>query len=96
MEKVNIRVSRHDIFNYVVGHSVFDPIEKCIDPTRYEVLDGFIYDCKTKQKITQSHEYQRFCWEVSKLKQFTEKMNRREIESVCEEIEEIAPTYVLL
>ena len=49
-----------------------------------------------KQKITQSHEYQRFCWEVSKLKQFTEKMNKREIESVCEEIEEIAPPYVLL
>ena len=51
---------------------------------------------ETKEKITQSSEYQRFCWEVTKLKQLTDKMQRREIESVCEEIAEIAPTYVLI
>ena len=96
MEKINIKVNRHDIFNYVVGNSVFDPIEKCIDPTRYEVLDGFIYDGECDRKITQSSIYQRFCWEVSKLKEFSENMDKREIESVCEELEEIAPTYVLL
>jgi|TARA_Y100000592_G_scaffold58510_1_gene91606 hypothetical protein len=96
MEKVNIQVNSNDIFNYVVGNSVFDPIERWVDPTRYEVLDGFIYDSETKEKITQSSEYQRFCWEVTKLKQLTDKMQRREIESVCEEIAEIAPTYVLI
>jgi|TARA_R110000824_G_scaffold13784_3_gene59427 hypothetical protein len=96
MEKVNIKVNRHDIFNYVVGNSVFDPIEKCIDPTQYEVLDAFIYDSKNKTQKMQSAEYQRFCWEVGKLKQFSENMKKPEIERVCEELEEIAPTYVLL
>lgn len=96
MDKINIKVNSNDIFNFVVGNSVFDPIEKCIDPTRYEVFDSFVYDSDTKEKIVQSHQYQKFCWEVTKLKQLTEKMERREIESVCEEIAEIAPTYVLL
>jgi len=96
MEKVNINVNWHDIFNYVVGNSIFDPIEKCIDPTQYEVLDAFIYDSKSKTQKMQSTEYQRFCWEVSKLKQFSENMKKPEIERVCEELEEIAPTYVLL
>jgi|TARA_B100001094_G_C18033189_1_gene721193 hypothetical protein len=96
MDKINIKVNSNDIFNFVVGNSVFDPIEKCIDPTRYEVFDSFLYDSDTKENIVQSHEYQKFCWEVTKLKQLTEKMERREIERVCEEIAEIAPTYVLL
>ncbi len=96
MKKVNIKVNSNDIFNFVVGNSVFDPIERCIDPTRYEVFDGFVYDNKTKESITQSHEYQKFCWEVMKLKQLSRKMERREIESVCQEISDIAPTYVLL
>ena len=43
MNKVNIKVNSHDIFNFVVGNSVFDPIERCIDPTRYEVFDNFVY-----------------------------------------------------
>ena len=51
MNKVNIKVNSHDIFNFVVGNSVFDPIERCIDPTRYEVFDGFVYDSKTKEKM---------------------------------------------
>jgi len=96
MDKIDIKVNSNDIFNFVVGNSVFDPIEKCIDPTRYEVFDSFVYDNNTQEKIVQSHQYQKFCWEVTKLKQLTEKMERREIESVCEEIAEIAPTYVLL
>tara|TARA_Y100001937_G_scaffold44802_1_gene62973 strand:- start:1842 stop:2141 length:300 start_codon:yes stop_codon:yes gene_type:complete len=96
MKKIGIKVKSYDIFNFVVGNSVFDPIEKCIDPTRYEVFDGFVYDSKTKENIVQSHEYQRFCWEVTKLKQLSRKMERKEIESVCEEICEIAPEYILL
>ena len=96
MEKVNIRINRHDIFNYVVGNSVFDPIEKCIAPTRYEVLDAFIYDSKLKTQKMQNPQYQKFCWEVSKLKNLSGKMNSSEIQRVCEELEEIAPTYVIL
>ena len=95
-KKVGILVNSNDIFNFVTGNSAFDPIEKCIDPIRYEVFDGFVYDNKTKEKIFQSHEYQRFCWEVTKLKQLSSKMEKREVQSVCEEIAEIAPTYVLL
>tara|TARA_R110002051_G_C8441289_1_gene455133 strand:- start:68 stop:358 length:291 start_codon:yes stop_codon:yes gene_type:complete len=96
MDKVKIKINRYDIFNYVVGQSVFDPIEKCIDPTQYEVLDEFIYDSKNKTTKMQNAQYQKFCWEVSKLKRFSGKMERGEIERVCEELEEIAPTYVLL
>jgi|TARA_R100000084_G_scaffold62525_1_gene26804 hypothetical protein len=96
MDKLKIKIRREDIFNYVVGHSVFDPIEKCIDPTRYEVFDAFIHDNQTKEKRMQSSEYQKFCWEVSKLKSFSEEMDRTEIERLCDELEDIAPTYVLL
>ena len=96
MNKVNIKVNSHDIFNFVVGNSVFDPIERCIDPTRYEVFDGFVYDSKTKENITQSHEYQKFCWEVTKLKNLSAKMDNSEIQRICEELAEIAPTYLIL
>ena len=96
MEKVNIRVNRSDIFNYVVGNSVFDPIEKCIDPTRYEVLDAFIYDSKLKTQKMQNNQYQKFCWEVTKLKNLSAKMDDSEIQRICEELAEIAPTYLIL
>jgi hypothetical protein len=96
MNKFNIKVNTHDIFNWVVGNSVFDPIERCIDPTRYETFDSFVYDSETRTNITQNEEYQKFCWEVTRLKRLSRKMEKQEIESVCKEISEIAPTYVLL
>ena len=91
-----IKVNRNEIFNFVVGNSIFDPIEKCIDPTRYEVFDTFIYDNETDRKYIQGPIYNRFCWEVSKLKNLSEKMASPEINRLCEELEEIAPKLVTL
>jgi hypothetical protein len=91
-----IKVDRNEIFNFVVGNSIFDPIEKCIDPTRYEVFDTFIYDNETDRKYVQGPIYNRFCWEVSKLKNLSEKMESPEISRLCEELEEIAPKLVTL
>ena len=57
MEKTKIKVNRYDIFDYVVGNSTFDPIEKCIDPLRYEVFDTFIFDSKERCNIDQDEEF---------------------------------------
>ncbi len=94
MSKVNIEVDPNYIFSYVVGNSLFEPIEKCIDSTRYEVYDAFIYDLKTQNYLDQNEEYQKFYWEVVKLKRLAREMSFREINSLCEEIAEIAPKYL--
>ena len=94
MSKVNIEVDPNYIFSYVVGNSLFEPIEKCIDSTRYEVYDAFIYDLKTQNYLDQGEEYQNFYWEVVRLKGLAREMSSREIKSLCEEIAEIAPKYV--
>jgi hypothetical protein len=96
MQKVKIKVSRYDIFDYVVGNSTFDPIEKCIDPIRYEVFDTFIFDSKDKKNIEQDKEFCEFEWEVSKLRNRARKMDKLEIDRICEELEEIAPTFLNL
>ena len=96
MEDIPIKVDRNEIFNFVVGKSIFDPIEKCIDPTRYEVFDTFIYDNETDRKYVQGPVYNRFCWEVNKLKNLSENMTGAEIIRICEELEEIAPKLVNL
>tara|TARA_R110000744_G_scaffold63954_1_gene131525 strand:- start:1479 stop:1778 length:300 start_codon:yes stop_codon:yes gene_type:complete len=89
-----ITVQQGDIFNYVVGNSLFDPIEKCIDSSRYEVFDTFIYDGATGQKHTQDDVYDKFCWEVTKLKNNASNMKAPELGRICEELEEIAPKQV--
>tara|TARA_R100000742_G_C4246300_1_gene65194 strand:- start:69 stop:359 length:291 start_codon:yes stop_codon:yes gene_type:complete len=96
MQKVRIKVSRYDIFDYVVGNSTFDPIEKCIDPIRYEVFDTFIFDSKLKCNINQDSDFCKFEWEVSKLRNRARKMDQLEINRICEELEEIAPTDISL
>ena len=94
MPKVKIKVDPNYIFTYVVGNSLFEPIEKCIDSTRYEVYDSFIYDLKTKDYLNQGERYQKFYIEVAKLKKMAKEMSQKEIESLCKEIAEIAPEYV--
>ena len=44
----------------------------------------------------QNNEYQKFCWEVTKLKNLSAKMDNSEIQRICEELAEIAPTYLIL
>ena len=94
MKETPIKVDRNEVFDFVVGNSIFDPIEKCIDPTRYEVFDTFIYDNETDKKIIQGPVCNKFCWEVSKLKNNASNMSRSEIIRICEELEEIAPKAV--
>jgi hypothetical protein len=61
--KHRIKVKKEDIFLYVVGNSLFDPIERCIGSDRYEVFDTFIYDNETGRKYNQDEIYGKFGWE---------------------------------
>lgn len=92
----NIKVSLDDIFEYVVGNSNYDPIEKCIDCSFYEVFDEFIYNNHSKQIIDQDIDFVIFSKHVSRLRSKAKNMSKDEIERICEELEEIAPKYVKL
>ena len=96
MEKVKIKVSKYDIFDYVVVNSTFDTIEKCIDPIRYEVFDTFIFDNKGRCNIDQDEQFRDFGEQVSKLRRKARKMQRDEIDRLCEELGEIAPVSISL
>ena len=89
-----INVQKGDVFNYVVGNSIFDPIEKCIDSSRYEVFDTFIYDAETDKKYNQDDIYDTFCKEVTKLRNNASLMGGDEIKRLCDELEEIAPKSI--
>ncbi|NVM38431.1 MAG: hypothetical protein HWN81_22760 [Candidatus Lokiarchaeota archaeon] len=80
----------------MVGSSNYDPIEKCIDSTIYEVFDDFIYNKETKQTIEQDEYYTVFSKQVSLLRSKSKKMKSDEILRICEELEEIAPKYIKL
>ena len=92
----NIQVNRNDIFDYVAGHSNYDPIEKCIDCNIYEVFDDFIYNNQTKEAIDQEEDFVLFCRQVSLLRSKAPKMKPDEIFRICEELEEISPKYIKL
>jgi len=96
VEIKNISVDRNDIFHYVVGTSFYDPIEKCIDSTFYEVFDEFVYNNQTKEVIQQEEDYKNFCKQVSLLKTKAKEMKYEEIIRLCEELEEIAPKIIKL
>lgn len=96
MQLTKVNINKNDIFNYVVGNSQYDAIEKCIDPERYEVFDEFIYDHETKESIAQSDEYSIYCKQVSLLRRNAKDMERDEIERICEELQEIAPKHISL
>ena len=91
-----IKINRNDIFNFVVRNTNYDPIEKIIDPVRYEVLDTHIYDHAKKISLNQSEEYVNFSKQVSLLRSNTPQMDRLEIERICDELAEIAPTGLYL
>lgn len=96
MKLTKIKINANDIFDYVVRNTNYDPIERCIDPTRYEIFDVSIYDHKAKVFYDQSDQYKNFCSQVSKLRSNTKEMMTSEIISICKELEEIAPTEVNL
>lgn len=92
----NISVNKDDIFNYVVGNSSYDPIEKCIDCKSYEVFDEFIYNNVTKETIEQDEDFVVFSRQVSLLRVKAQNMSGDEIARICEELEEIAPKTIKL
>lgn len=92
----HIQVNQNDIFNFVIGKDGYDPIEKCIDCSVYEVFDEFIYNNKTKETIDQEEDYTMFSKQVSNLKSKAKNMQYEEILRICEELEEIAPKYIIL
>jgi hypothetical protein len=96
MNPYKIKISTNDIFDYVVGNSSYDPIERCIDPTRFEVFDVTIYDNQNKLSLKQDEKFLFFSSEVSKLRSISKEMDPREIQSLCNELAEIAPTEINL
>jgi len=92
----HIQVNQNDIFNFVIGRDGYDPIEKCIDSSVYEVFDEFIYNNKTKETIDQEDDYVSFCRQVSILKSKAKNMQYEEVLRICEELEEISPKYIKL
>ena len=96
MNPHKIKISTNDIFDYVVGNSNYDPIERCIDPTRFEVFDVAIYDNQNKLSLEQDEKFLFFSSEVSKLRSIAKEMDPREIQSLCNELAEVAPTEINL
>ena len=95
-QSMQIKINQSDIFDYVVGNSVYDPIEKIIDPTWYEVFDVSIYNRKKKEFYDQSLEYKNFCNQISQLRRNAANMDRAEIIRICVELEETAPVEINL
>lgn len=94
--KVHIKIRKEEIFEYVVGNTQYDAIEKIIDPIRYEIFDCGIYDHLAKKMLKQSKEYEIYCAYVTNLRKSAKEMQRSEILQMCIEIEEIAPTEINL
>jgi len=96
MNPFKIKISVNDIFDYVIGNSNYNPIERCIDPTRFEVLDFDIYDNQNKKTLEQNDKFKFFCTKVIELRFMAKEMDLREIQSICNELAEIAPTEINL
>ncbi|MDB4314452.1 hypothetical protein N9955_00325 [bacterium] len=93
---MKIKVQKEDIFDYVVGNSQYDAIEKHIDPIRYEVFDCGIYDNDNQKLIKQDECFESYCKFVSDLRVKAVEMTAIEIEKLCIEIAEIAPNKIKL
>lgn len=93
---MNIKIKKEEIFDYVVGNSNYDAIEKIIDPVRYEIFDCGIYDNKQKKMLRQNKEYEVYCAYVTNLRKNSKEMKKPEILQICMEIEEIAPKEINL
>jgi len=93
---MNIKIKKEEIFEYVIGNTQYDAIEKIIDPVRYEIFDCGIYDNKQKKMLKQSKEYEVYCAYVTNLRKRAKEMKKEEILQLCLEIEEIAPKEINL
>ena len=91
---MNIEIQYEDIFNYVVGNTTYDHIERQVDHQRYEVYDYAIYDHYLKESIPQSEQYYNYTDHLRKLKEKAPNMDNSEIKRICKEIQEIAPKTI--
>ena len=88
---MDIKIRYEDIFDYVVGNTTYDPIERQVDPERYEVYDHAIYDHYLKESVPQSEAYYNYTYHLRKLKEKVGNMSSSEVQRICKEIQEIAP-----
>ena len=91
---MRIKIEQADIFNYVVGNTTYDPIERQIDPEKYEVYDHAIYDHTRKVSIPQSETYHNYMEHLRNLKERAKDMDSFEITKLSEEIHEISPKHI--
>ncbi len=93
---MNIKVDRNDIFDYVVGNTTVDPIERQIDfENRYEVFDEFIYDNVNRRVINQNKSYCQFSKQVSNLRKMVSLMKREAIIKECAKLGEMDIEVIL-
>lgn len=86
-----IKLDPNDLFRYVVGNTLRDPIEACIDSeNRYEVFDSGIFDHTTKQILIQDSSFVDFCTAVSELKSIVGQLSTEEIISRCKDFSSIS------
>lgn len=83
-----IKVDQNDIFDYVVGNTTIDPIERQIDfENRYEVFDDCIYDHLCRKIIGQKESFCKFSKTVSNLRKSANFMKREVVIKECEKLE---------
>lgn len=91
---MQVKITKEDIFHYVVGISSYDALERIIDPTKYVLQADCIWDKVNGTFVSQESDYVYYMEQVRKLKEFAPKMPASEIRRLCEEIEEIAPKEI--
>ena len=85
-----IKVDQNDIFDYVVGNTTIDPIERQIDfENRYEVFDDCIYDHLRRVIISQQESFCKFSKSVSNLRRSANFMKREAVVEQCKKLEEM-------
>ena len=47
----SIKINAKDIFDYIIGETGFDPLEKQIDPTRFSISEKGIFDKISKNNF---------------------------------------------
>lgn len=84
---MTIQADFNDLFRYVVGNTLRDPIEAYIDSeNRYEVFDAGIFDHATKQILIQDRSFVDFCTAVSSLKSSAPQLSREDISLRCKDL----------
>jgi hypothetical protein len=96
MSNYSIKVAAKDILDYVLGNSGYDPIERCIDPSRFIVSESEIFDNVTQKVHAQNETFFFFYSELKKLRSLAKQMDIKEIQSICDELEQIAPESINL